>query len=127
MKFSDMKYERPDMDSIIKEMTDMLDQLQKCPDATSFMQVFKEINTLRSHLQTVTILAEIRHTINTADEFYSQEKEYWDETMPKWQGYEDRFKSIVLDANDQDDLKKYIPETFFKIAEIGRASCRERV
>ncbi|NCB33782.1 MAG: M3 family oligoendopeptidase [Erysipelotrichia bacterium] len=127
MKFSDMEYKRPDMGAIIKEMSGMLDELQVSPDAASFITVFKRINEVRSHLQTASVLTEIRHTINTADEFYTREKEFWDETLPKWQVYEDRFKSICMDAPYRDDLRNYIPDTFFMIAECERKSFSDSI
>ena len=126
-KFEDMKYERPDMAAMTADMKADLQQLKQCRDADSFLEIFRKINVRRSHLQTMTVLVEIRHTINTIDPFYAAEKEYWDEALPAWQVYENQFISICLDAPFRSDLLKEIPETFFQLGECSRKAFSEAI
>lgn len=119
MKFNEMKYERPDMNAYEKQMTERLDSLEKAKNADEFMPIFKEINRMRCHLQTMVQLVQIRHTVNTADPFYDTEHTYWDETLPSCQKLENRFVRICIHADFRQDLLKSIPETFFQLGECA--------
>ena len=88
MKFTELKYERPDYDAVVKEYETLLNELENAKDKASFLPVFERINALRSRLSTMYNLAYTRHSINTADEFYDKENEFWDETNPLFSVYD---------------------------------------
>ena len=117
MKFKDFKYERIAFEDIAKTFDEYNKELKACDNPEDFMKVFKKINKYRGHIQTMMTLCSIRHTINTADEFYDKENEYWDNTAPNIQEYETAFMKICLDFKDRDKLD--IPEIFFKQAEYA--------
>ena len=122
MKFNEMKYERPNMQNLTEQMTEYLDALEKANSADAFMPIFKTINKCRGHLQTMVTLVQIRHSIDTSDEFYDTENNYWDETLPSYQQIENRFVRICVNAPFRTDLLKSIPETFFKLGECALKS-----
>ena len=70
MKFSEMKYERPDFEQTSGRMKALLDELEKAGDKETFLNVFFQLNDLRVHVTTMMILCQVRHSINTVDEFY---------------------------------------------------------
>ena len=117
MKFKDFKYERIAYEEIATKYGEMLDRLEKAQDTKEFKAVFNEINDYRGHLQTMQTLCSIRYTVNTADEFYAAEQDYWDETSPKIAAFETRYAKICLDYPRREELG--IPETFFKLNEMA--------
>ena len=122
MKFSEMKYERPDIAMVSAAMKKDLDTLKTCASPKEFMEVFRKINARRNSLQTTVTLCQVRHTINTADAFYSAENDYWDETLPALQGLDSEFMSVCLDTPFRKELEKEIPATFFQLAQCARNS-----
>ena len=57
MKFTELKYERPDYDAVVKEYETLLNELENAKDKASFLPVFERINALRSSLSTMYNLA----------------------------------------------------------------------
>ena len=115
MKFSEFKYERLTIEEIAKEMTSLISELKDANDVDSFMKAFDKTNKYRSHIQTMATLCSIRHSINTADKFYEDEQNYWDNTEPLIQQYEVEFAKTCLDCQFKEQLP--IPSVFFKLAE----------
>lgn len=115
MKFNEFEYVRLDYEEMKSECEKYLSQLQQATDSDTFMSVFNELNEFRGHIDSMRTLCSIRHTINTADEFYDKENEYWDNTMPKLQVYEVELAKLLLNCPFKDKLG--IPETYYKLAE----------
>ena len=122
MKFNEMKYERPDYQETAGKMNALVDDLEKATNSDAFLKAFFALNDLRIHVQTMNILASVRHSINTADPFYDAENDYWDETSPAYENIDTRMMKACLDAPFQEELKKEIPETFFQLAQ-----CKQKV
>ena len=127
MKFTELKYERPDYEAVVKTYSELLEKLAAAGDKASFLPVFNEINDLRSSLSTMYNLAYTRHSINTADEFYDKENEYWDETNPMFAVYDTKLMKICAECPFRKELYDVIPEPFFLMAECQLKSFREDI
>lgn len=127
MKFSEMKYERPDFEQTSGRMKALLDELEKAGDKETFLNVFFQLNDLRVHVTTMMILCQVRHSINTVDEFYDKETDYWNEMSPQYEVYEDRMRRICAAVPFQKELYDEIPETFFRLNECRMKSFDESV
>lgn len=127
MKFTELKYERPDYDAVVKEYETLLAKLADAKDKASFLPVFEEINTLRSRLSTMYNLAYTRHSINTADEFYDKENEFWDETNPLFSVYDTKLSKLCVECPFREELYSDIPEPYFLAAECQLKSFREDI
>ena len=115
MKFDEFKYERLDYEEMKKEYEGFISKLKQEKDPQKFMSIFNELNEYRGHVNSMGTICSIRHTINTADEYYDKENEYWDNTMPQLQVYEVELANILLACEFKDQLD--IPETYYKLAE----------
>ena len=96
MKFSQYRYERPNYEEV-KEL--FLDLVLKIKNAKSYEEqhgYITELNNIRKNIETMSTLVSIRNSINTADEFYEKEKDYWDEYGPLYMELNsDFYKAIV--------------------------------
>ncbi|MBQ6479316.1 MAG: M3 family oligoendopeptidase [Erysipelotrichaceae bacterium] len=108
MKFSEFKYEHLDYEALKKEYEEKLETLKNSRDAGEFMKAFEELNVFRGHIDSMRTICSIRHTINTADEYYDKENEYWDETSPLLQAYEVELAKTMLESpfRKQTDIPK---------------------
>ena len=127
MKFSEMKYERPDFEQTSGRMKALLDELEKAGDKETFLNVFFQLNDLRVHVTTMMTLCQVRHSINKVDEFYDKETDYWNEMSPQYEVYEDRMRKICAAVPFQKELYDEIPETFFRLNECRMKSFDESV
>lgn len=118
MTFKDFEYQRITLAQIEAFYQEKLPLLKEAADTATFMQLFNEINQYRGHVMTMATLCSIRHSIDTADQFYDQENDYWDALLPNVQVYETEFMAVCLDTPLKEELP--IPATFFKLAENAR-------
>lgn len=120
MKFNEFKYERLSLETIEAQYKPLLEELKQASSKETFMDAFKRINVLRSHIQTMATLCSVRHTIDTSDKFYEQENDYWDQLSPQLGVLNNEFYRIALSYPNKQELD--IPSTFFKLAEIDLKS-----
>ena len=84
MKFSEMPYERPDIEALKKFLDDAAARLAAARSFEEADAVFLEVERGTAHAETMLTIAHIRHDINTADEFYDKEVEFSDRALPSW-------------------------------------------
>ncbi len=74
MKFSEMKYERPDAEKLKEELTALTEKLSSSESYEAAREVFLECEKLNKHIETLSTLVSIRHSIDTRDKFYEEEQ-----------------------------------------------------
>ena len=82
MKFSEMPYERIDFDAAKEELSSIIKAFQEAGTPQEQMEVHRRYYKLMGRIKTQATLAEIRHSIDTTDPFYEEEKTYYDQEMP---------------------------------------------
>jgi len=127
MEFSELKYERPDYQQVAAQLEELLTKLEKQKDAEQFYNVFLEIGKVNCHVNTMSTLAFVRHSINTKDEYYTAETDYWDEYGPMYAVFNNRLSAISLNFENREELLNYIPETYFLLAECEVKSFDEKI
>ena len=125
MKFKDFEYKRIELKDVERDYTALLEELKAAKDPKTFNEVFDRISDYRGHLTTMMSLCSVRHTIDTSDEFYKSEQDYWDETSPNIQKYENEFANICLACPFKDELS--VPKTFFMMAENSTKTFDESI
>lgn len=118
LTFKDFKYERPDMTKIEKDFDVLLKQFDDAETAIEQDQIMKHISDLRSYFETMITIVEIRHTIDTTDEFYEREHDYCDEMRPVYEGLVSRFYQSLVNSKFKTELKEKWGDQLFKIAEM---------
>ena len=122
MKFSEMKYERPDFD---KAKSDAEKIKKSFSEASSFEEAdkaFIEWDELVSHIDTMISLAYTRNTINTSDEFYENEIAYIDEISPLFAELDQSFSRLLTETPFRTQLEEKYGTLLFKNAEISLKS-----
>ena len=72
-KFSQLKYERPDMETAKKEMKVYIQALKEASSYEEMRKLFFEQKEKEYRQATMETIASIRNTIDTNDEFYDRE------------------------------------------------------
>ena len=96
MKFSEMTYTRPDYTAAAKELEQLTTRLQSAANAQEQVAIYKEYETLLSHVSTQATLCSIRHTVDTRDAFYEEENTYNDEQAPLLEEKLQPFRQALL-------------------------------
>lgn len=117
MKFKDFTYERPNYDLTKETLTTLIKKLNDSNSIQEQKGIIHEINSIRNHISSMSSIANIRHTINTEDEFYDKENEYWDEISPLYQELDSQFYEVMVNHNNKNQLLEEYGSQFFKLME----------
>lgn len=118
MKFSEMTYTRPDYPAISQELEKLTQQLKQADSAQQQTAVYREFETLLSHLTTQATLCYIRHTVDTNDTFYTEENDYNDQQMPLLEEMVKNFQKVLLDSPFRGELEQLLGSLLFKNMEL---------
>ena len=69
---------------------------------------------------TTITLSYIRHSIDTRDEFYKEENDFWDEVTPEMEEYEQEWIKTLVDSPFRKDFEREYGDLLFLNAEIAR-------
>ena len=122
MKFSQMEYQRPDVDGMIEQYKQITERFPNCKNAKEQMKCILEHESVMKAYQTMSTLAYIHNSINTADKFYAQEKAFYNEKSPVIQEYEQAFLQVVYDSRFKKELEKELGTLFFENIKVALRS-----
>ena len=118
MKFSDMNYQRPDLDNLKEQISVLTDRLAAASDYKSAREAFLEKDKLDRHISTLSNLANIRHTIDTRDTFYDGEMQLWNSAGPQLNEYDQKWTTALLNSPFRADFISEFGDVMFLNAEI---------
>ena len=118
MKFSEMLYTRPDVESLKQQMQSLTAALRDAQDYETARALFLQQQELEKHLSTAGTLVEIRHSIDTRDAFYEAESDFFNAALPELQEYEQNWTAALLQSPFRADFEKEYGSLMFLNAEI---------
>lgn len=120
MTFNQYQYERVPLTPIDPEISNIPDRLLKAESKEEFLELLKQADAFKRKLATMYNICYIRHTINTQDEFYSAENDYYDQNMPAAEQFSTRLSQAVMDSRFQELALKELGETYFLNARLAQ-------
>ena len=118
MKFSEMPYERPDLDKVKRELGDLTGRLKAAKSYEEARAVFLEKEEAERHVDTLATLASIRNSIDTRDEFYDGEMNFWNAAGPELEEYTKAWTAAMLASPFRKDFAAEYGDLMFVNAEI---------
>lgn len=119
MKFSEFKYQRPDLEAIKKKIQKLLDMVGTDKSYEDELKAIHAYFKLSDSLGTQGQLVGIRNSIDTTDEFYEKEQEFFDENMPYLREYEQMFTEKLLKSKHRQKLEIELGSLMFERAELS--------
>ena len=96
MKFSEMPYTRPNVAQTVERYRDMARRARAAASGKELVDLFRLHNQLDDGFATAYRLAQIRHTLDTRDEFYDAENDFFDQAAPEVGNAQLEFYRAVL-------------------------------
>ena len=127
MKFKDMPYERIDFAKAKAELLEIMEKLKVAKSGEEQFEIHKMFYQLNDKIQTQVTLCSIRHTIDTTDEFYEKEQNYYDEQIPEYSNLCVEYQKILFHSPYREVLEEKIGQVAFKNMEIAMKSVSEEI
>lgn len=118
IKFSEIPYSRPDIDALKTELQALTDELKAAASYDEAKAAFLRKDSLERHIESVSTLAQIRHSIDTRDKFYDDEVRFWNMSFPEIQEYLQKWTEELLRSSYRGELEAEFGEVIFLNAEI---------
>ena len=118
MKFEDYKYEKVDIKEFSKQFNHHIERFNESKTFQEQNDEMTKLIEMRNHFETMATLVEIRQSIDTKDEFYDKEKNYYDEIRPIYQGLVTNYYKSLINSKFKNDLVDEWGKWIFKIAEL---------
>jgi len=119
IKFPDMPYVRPDKDELLGSIESMTLRFKEAASAEDALAVIKEMDKLCDSFYTVSSLCYVRNTIDTRDEFYETEREFWDQLEPLISEKMQVFNELVVASPFRAELEKTLGSLYFTNIELA--------
>ena len=119
MKFSEMPYTRPDIEGAKAKLAELTAALTAASDFEAADKLFLEMEKESAEIETLISIANIRHDIDTNDEFYDKEVEYLDAALPELQEYTQKWTLALLASPFRPDFEAKYGSLMFVNAEMA--------
>ena len=107
MKFSEIKYERVDLEARREKAEALLQRLRNAADFAQLEQVIREDHELEGQgLLTMRTVAQIRRDIDTRDPFYEEEVQFYNRELPKYQYLGQEWTKALLESPFRRELEE---------------------
>ncbi len=118
MKFSEMPYERVDLEALGREFDALTEKIRCAKDGATVLDAFREQEKLSVHAQTMISLASVRNSIDTTDKFYEAEQEFYDTSLPAFQEHAQNLMLAVFESPYRAAVEEAAGELMFKNMEM---------
>jgi len=118
MKFSEMKYERPDMEKTKAELAELTGELTAAKSYAEAKAAFLKEDELSRHISTMYNLAYVRHSIDTRDPFYDAESKFFNAKLPELREFEQAWTNAMLSSPFRPDFAAEYGDILFVNAEM---------
>ena len=119
MKFEDFSYIRPEMTSFSEKFEKLLGQFESAENIEDQIQLFEPINEMRNEFFSMLNICYIRHTIDTADKFYEEEQNFFDQQTPNFEALNNKFYRLLVNSRFRQELEERFGKQLFVIAELS--------
>jgi M3 family oligoendopeptidase len=115
MKYSEMKYVRPDINEVGKKFSQLINSFKNAKSFEEEDTVIGSINDLKYEFDSMSVMAELNYSIDTTNENYEEEYAYFDNSLPVFEDYANEFYKVLVSCKYKEQLiEKYGKQLFVK-------------
>ena len=127
MKFKDMPYQRVDFDQVEKEMQELMKAFDEAQSGEEQFAVHQKYYELTDRVGTQMTIAHIRYDVDTTDEFYEKEHEYYNQKRPIYHNLTLEYEKKLYASPYRAYLEEKIGPVAFKNLEIAQKAMDEKL
>ena len=122
MKVSELPYQRVTIEELEASVQEILSAIENARSVEDVLEARKAYNELSKRYSTASALSYMRYTINTVDEFYLAEKDYYDEIGPEAANLDLEYTKALLNSRFRPELEQRLNPLVFRSMENGLKS-----
>lgn len=115
--FKDYEYKKPDLAATKSKFHKLLEEFKAAKTVEEQSAVISAINELRNNFSTQSTLVEIRASIDTNNEFYQKERDYFDEINPEMDDLVTEYYKALTTSAFKQELQEKWGQQLFDLAE----------
>ncbi|MBQ7359432.1 MAG: M3 family oligoendopeptidase [Lachnospiraceae bacterium] len=127
MKFTEMPYERVDMEKACARIKELTEQFKAATSGEEQFEIHKKYYELMNEVNTMSTIAYIRQNVDTTDEFYNKEKDFYDEQTPIFYNLVVEYERAMYESPFRDYLVSVIGPVAFKNMELSLKANDEKL
>lgn len=127
MKFAEMPYQRVDTDAVVAGLKELTQELKAAKSGEEQLAIHQKFYELRDEYSTMIQIAMIRSDVDTADAFYSEEKDYYNEVLPTISNQETEYRKVLYYSPYKAELEEKIGKVAFKSMELEFKAMDEKL
>lgn len=127
MKFSEMPYERVEIEKVKEEFAAIMEASKAAGSGEEQFEVHKRYYALTNRVMTMITIASIRHDGYTEDAFYKEEREYYDQVTPEFQNLNVAYSKLLYESPYRAYLEGIIGPVAFKNIELSLKAFDEKL
>lgn len=127
MKFNDMAYERPNLDQVEKEASELLQSFGEVQSFQEHREIFLRMIHIEKELATQAVLVSVRHSVDTLDPFYEKEKDFWDESSARLSALGHGLITALLESPYLEDYRELYGDHFIDSALLQEKTFKEEI
>lgn len=127
MKVKDLPYKRYTIEEGRDTFQKFKTEASEAENADDMMKARETAVKFMNDYSTASALAYSRYTLNTADEFYKGEMDYYDENGPLFSALLTEYSSIILDSPFRKGLEEKLGKQVIRKLDYSRKSFDERI
>ena len=127
VKVTDMEYKRVLKEDVIASIEKCISQVENAKSASDLLNARLEYNKDSELVGTMVRLAHTRLNLNSRDEFYSAEMDYYNQALPEIQMYDIKFSKAFLASPYLEEAKKELNPLIITMMELSLKTADERI
>lgn len=127
VKFTEMPYERVVYEDVEGKFLAIMEEFKAAKSGEEQFAVHEKYYELCDYVYTYTTIAHIRHDIDTSDEFYNKEQDYYDEINPKLMNLQIAYQKLLYESPYRAYLEEKIGPVAFKSMELAMKANDEKL
>ena len=119
LKFKDYEYKRPNLEELEKIIRQQMAYLTDKHTAEEQLKAYHKIDELLQEMSSYATIASIRNSINTKDEFYEEERKFYNQEMPKFSAVMAEVSKLLVNSKHREELEKELGTLMFLQTELS--------
>ena len=127
-KFSELEYKRPDVDVLVEKLKKTTEMVKNASSGEEVLDIMMKEEEESKKLSTMFTIVSIRHTLDTTDEFYDNENQWINETMPTVMPHMLAYNAAIEESPFRPFIEEKLGKQYFTEMDLQKKTfCEENI